>query len=95
MGLALVMPLRVYSSMVKRFKLRARKFWTLISTFVEVTGVGLVGGMEESWTGLSHWLSIVFVVKFWQKVGYLHDGWYSIRQESHFDPDSLQTQVLH
>ena len=40
MGLALVMPLRVYSSMVKRFKLRARKFWTLISTFVEVTGGG-------------------------------------------------------
>ena len=34
--------LQFYTSMVKRLKLKVRKFWGLIPTFVEVTGEKLV-----------------------------------------------------
>ena len=43
LGLALGMALTSYRSAVKGLKLKARKFWELISTFVEVTGENLVG----------------------------------------------------
>ena len=36
--------LKFYTSMAKRLKLKVRKFWGLIPTFVEVTGEKLVGG---------------------------------------------------
>ena len=53
MGLALVMVLRFYTSAAKRFKLKFRKFWGLISTFVEVTEEKILGGLfDPSWIGL-------------------------------------------
>ena len=42
--LALCMALRFYKSVVKRLKLKVRKFWGLIPTFVRVTAEKLVGG---------------------------------------------------
>ena len=36
LGLALGMNLKFYTSMAKGLKLKARKFWQLFSTFVEV-----------------------------------------------------------
>ena len=36
--------LKFYSSVAKELKLKVRKFWGLIPTFVEVTGEKLVGG---------------------------------------------------
>ena len=44
LGLALVMTLRLHTSVVKGLKIKVRKFWALISTSVEVTGGKLVGG---------------------------------------------------
>ena len=44
MGLALGTNLKFYASLAKMLKLKVRKFWVLISTFVEVTGEKLVGG---------------------------------------------------
>ena len=38
LGLGLVMILKFYTNVAKRLKLKARKFWGLILTFVEVTG---------------------------------------------------------
>ena len=43
LGLALGMTLKFYTSVAKELKLKARKFWGLILTFVEVTGEKLVG----------------------------------------------------
>ena len=43
LGLALGMAITFYASESKRIKLKIRKFWGLISTFVEVTGKKLVG----------------------------------------------------
>ena len=43
-GTKLGMPFKFYVSVAKRFELKFRKFWGLISTFVEVTGEKLVGG---------------------------------------------------
>ena len=37
--------LKFYSSVVKRLKLKVRKFWGLILTFAEVTEEKLVGGL--------------------------------------------------
>ena len=45
LGLALGMVLKFYTSVVKGLKLKSRKFWELISTFVEVTGEKLVGDL--------------------------------------------------
>ena len=42
--LALGTNLKFYTNVVKGLKLRARKFWGLISTFAEVTKEKLVGG---------------------------------------------------
>ena len=38
LGLALGANLKVYTSVAKRLKLKVRKFWGVIRTFVEVTG---------------------------------------------------------
>ena len=39
------MSLRFYTSVAKGLKLKVRKFWGLIRTFVEVTGGKLVGSL--------------------------------------------------
>ena len=44
LGLSLGTNLKFYTSLSKRLKLKVRKFWGLISTFVEVTREKLVGG---------------------------------------------------
>ena len=44
LGLVLCKNMTFYTSVVKGFKLKCRKFWGLISTFVEVTGEKLVVG---------------------------------------------------
>ena len=44
LGLALVTNLKFYTSLSKGLKLRVRRFWGLIPTFVEVTGEKLVEG---------------------------------------------------
>ena len=43
MGLTQGMNLNFYTSVAKHLKLKVRKFWALIPTFVEVTGEKLVG----------------------------------------------------
>ena len=43
-GLALGTNLKFYTSVAKGLKLKVRKFWGLILTFVEVTGEKLVAG---------------------------------------------------
>ena len=54
--LALGTNFKFYTSVAKRLKLKVRKFWGLISTFVEVTGEKLVAGAfllaSPSWVGL-------------------------------------------
>ena len=52
LGLALGMGLKFYTRVVKGLKLKVRKFWWLIPTFVEVTGEKLVG--EEGLFGPYH-----------------------------------------
>ena len=42
LGLALGMTLKFYTSVSKELKLKVRKFWWLIPTFVEVTGKKMV-----------------------------------------------------
>ena len=42
------MALKLYTSVAKGLKLKVRKFWGLISTFVEVTGEKPVGGLFAS-----------------------------------------------
>ena len=44
LGLALVIALKLYTSVAKGLKLKVRKFCVLIPMFVEVTGEKLVGG---------------------------------------------------
>ena len=44
MGLAIGKNLKFYTSVENGLKLKVRKFWWLIPTFVEVTGEKLVGG---------------------------------------------------
>ena len=39
------MVLKFYVSVAKGLKLKVRKFWELILTFVEVTGDKLIGGL--------------------------------------------------
>ena len=54
--LALGTNLKFYTNLSKGFKLKVRKFWRLILTFVEVTGEKLVGEpccpSLQSWIGL-------------------------------------------
>ena len=49
-SLALVLDtaLKIYTSVAKEFKLKVKKFFGLIFTFVEVTGEKLVGGFFAS-----------------------------------------------
>ena len=44
LGLVLGRKLQFYTSVAKRLKLKLRKFWGLIPTFVEIIGKKLVGG---------------------------------------------------
>ena len=44
LGLAIAMSLKFYISVARRLKLKFRKFWGLVPTFLEVTGEKLVGG---------------------------------------------------
>ena len=56
LGLALRTNLKFYASLSKGLKLKVKKFWELILTFVEVTGEKLVRGTflpsRPSWIGL-------------------------------------------
>ena len=55
LGQALGTNLKFYTSLSKGFKLKVRKLWGLIQTFLEVTGEKLVGGtflLPPSWIGL-------------------------------------------
>ena len=45
LGLVLGPKLKIYTSLAKGLKLKVRKFWGLIHTFVEVTVEELVGGI--------------------------------------------------
>ena len=56
LGLALGTDLQFYTNLTKRLKLKVRKFWMLIPTFVEVTGEKLVGGVlaPPFWIGLKY-----------------------------------------
>ena len=45
LGLTLGMILEFHASVEKGLKLKVRKFWGLLPTFVEVTGEKLVGGL--------------------------------------------------
>ena len=47
MGLALGKNLKFYTNVAKELKLKIRKFWVLIPTFVEVTGEKLIKGGGE------------------------------------------------
>ena len=47
LGLPLGTNLKFYTSVAKRLQLKIRKFWQLISTFVEVTGEAPVGGADH------------------------------------------------
>ena len=51
LGLTLGVTLTFYNGVAKGLKLKSRKFWRLIPTFVEVTGEKLV---EESFCPLPH-----------------------------------------
>ena len=46
--MALDMTLKFYASVAKELKLKVRRFWGLISTFAEVAGEKLVGGLLSS-----------------------------------------------
>ena len=45
LGLAVGANLKFYTSVPKGLKLKVRKFWELIPTFVEITGEKMVGGL--------------------------------------------------
>ena len=45
LGLTLGTNLKFYTSVAKELKLKFKKFWGLIPTFVEVTGEKLLGGL--------------------------------------------------
>ena len=48
LGLALGMALKIYITVTKRLKLKARKFWGLVPMFVDVAGEKLVGAFFAS-----------------------------------------------
>ena len=55
LGLAVGANLKLYTSVAKGLKLKVRKFWGIIPTFVEVTGEKLVGeGRGAFWPSPSH-----------------------------------------
>ena len=66
LGLALAMALKFYTSVAKGLKLKVRKFWGLISTFVEVcrwkTGRGAF--YPPSWIWLMLWMNASSVFLF-------------------------------
>ena len=45
LGLSLGTNVKIYTNVPKGLKLKVRKFWELIPTFVEVTGEKLEGGL--------------------------------------------------
>ena len=72
LGLVLVTNLKFYTSLWKGLKLKVRKFWGIILSFIEVTGEKLVGGAflpsPSSWIELrkshQHWHFPVNFVKY-------------------------------
>ena len=54
------MALKFYTNVAKRLKLKIRKFWDLLSTFVDVTGEKLVW-----WEGEGGGLWVNFLIKYW------------------------------
>ena len=67
LGLALGTNLRFYTSLSKGLKLKVRKFWGLIPTFVEVTGEKPVGGIFASPSLIGLREAIIFGPKMVQK----------------------------
>ena len=72
LGLALGRTLKFYTSLSKGLKLKVRKSWGLIPTFVELTGEKLVGGAfwqspppptPPSWIGLRPFWKIPFTME--------------------------------
>ena len=43
-GLTLSIALKFYASVAKGLKLKVKRYWGIIATFVEVTGEAMVGG---------------------------------------------------
>ena len=68
LGLALGTNLKFYTSVAKGLKPKAKRFWGLIPTFVEVTGEKLVWGLgflppsPHSWIGLKGDLEVVYKI---------------------------------
>ena len=67
------MNLIFYTSVAKRMKLKVKKFYGLVPTFVEVTEEKLVGGgaflLPPSWIGLRLPLSHVqLIFNFWETI---------------------------
>ena len=68
LGLALCTNLKFYTRVEKGLKLKVRKFWGLIPTFVEVTGEKLVGGwglFGPSWIGLKFYIVSFYFMPNW------------------------------
>ena len=59
------MTLKFYTSVAKSLKLKAREFWELIPTFVEATGIKLVGGLfaPPILNGVKFFKNISFIKK--------------------------------
>ena len=80
LGLALGTNLKFYTSLSKGLKLKVRKFWGLIPTFVEVTGEKLVGGSFcpsppfPSWIGLKYFYSLSLCLPLSLSVSLLNLG---------------------
>ena len=85
-GLALGINLKVYTSVGKGLKLKVKKFWELIPTFVEVTGEKLVGGpffIFGIFSRLVGSLTYVYVVLQFFKVGYQNNGYQVLKRWIH------------
>ena len=75
-GLALGTSLKFYTSVGIKLKIKVRKFWRLIPTFVEVTGEKLVGGRlfappPPSWIGLRAHSFDYCLTQIFDMVGFL------------------------
>ena len=67
MGLALGTDLKLYTSLSKWLKLKVRKLWGLILTFVGVTGEKLVGYLfayQDSTDGITDFIKEMFQTIF-------------------------------
>ena len=66
-GLTLGTNLKLYTSVAKRLKLKAKKFWGLIPTFVEVTGEKLIGGTFSTSPIIPSWIGLRYFSKHKRK----------------------------